>query len=104
MGPSNEQYEYLQLLKEWNKPEWHRPVDLGISGFKRFVRSLPITKKTQAYMIKRYKTRAWMEFEAAPGPKGTFPTHPQYGTKIKVKTELDVEYEIEVKKNGQHKK
>lgn len=100
MGPSSDSMAYLQLLKEWNKPEWHRPVDLGIKGFKRFVRSLPITEKTKRYMIKRYKILAWMEFEALPGPKGTFPTHPVYGTKVTIETTED-EYEIKVKINGQ---
>lgn len=100
MGPSEESMARLAALVEWNKPHWHRPVDLGIKGFKRFVRDLPISKKTQNFMIRRYKSRAWMEFEALPGPKGSFPTHPVYGTKVEVEY-TEEQFDIKVKTNGQ---
>lgn len=99
MAPSKEFESLLAAHLEYQKPHWHRPVDLGIKGFKKFVRDLPISKKTQNFMIRRYKTRAWMEFDALPGPKGTFPTHPVYGNKVEVEY-TEEQYDIEVKVNG----
>ena len=84
----------LALLKEWNKPEWHRPCDMGIKEFKRFVKTLPISKKTARYMVERYKLRAWSTFDSLP-KLGTFPTHPMYGTKVIVEYK-EIEYKVEV--------
>ena len=76
----------LELLKEWNSPRWHTPVNLGIKEFKAFVRGTALSKKAQHFMIKRYKNRAWMTFDGlAQGRRGTFPTHPVYGTRVDVK-------------------
>lgn len=94
----------MDAAMEFQKTRWHRPVDMGIRGFKQFVRGLDLSNRAKRVMIQRYKNRAWMEFRGLPEPKGTFPTHPRYGNDIKVigtEDEESPEYEIRVKHGKQ---
>lgn len=107
MGPSASTTALMEAALEWQKPIWHLPTDLGISEFKRQVR-LRFRHNTKAFqnrLIKAYKKRSWMEFEGVTKGRGTFPTHPVYGKKLKVKTAgLDAEFDIKVTHGKQHKK
>lgn len=106
MGPSAGTTALMEAALEYQKPIWHLPINLGISEFKRQVR-LRFRHNSKAFqnrLIKAYKKRSWMEFEGVTKGRGTAPTHPVYGKKLKVKTSgLDAEFDIKVT-HGQHKK
>lgn len=107
MGPSAATTALMEAAIEYQKPIYHLPTDLGINEFKRQVRlRFRHSKKAfQNRLIKAYKKRSWMEFEGVTKGRGTFPTHPVYGKKLKVKkTGLEVETEIKVTHGKQHKK
>lgn len=88
-----------QLLgTEAAKPIYHRTISAGIRQLKKDLRKQG-TKSSMVNMIVRaYKRRFWMDFDAKNRNRGSFPSHQVYGKKMKITTSgLGVEYEIEVK-------
>lgn len=74
----------LEATLEFQKPEWHTPVNLGINEFKKVVRGAGLSKSAQNKLIRGYKKRAWMEWTGVSRLKGTFPVHPNYGKSVEV--------------------
>lgn len=74
----------LEATLEFQKPEWHTPVDLGIKEFKKVVKGAVKSKAVQNKLIRGYKKRAWMEWTGVSRLRGTFPTHPNYGKSMEV--------------------
>lgn len=94
----------LEYLKEISKPIHHTPVNLGIKKFKRELRILfpHLTRHRRYMLVQAYKKRGWMDYNAVIRERGSFPTHPVYGSKVKITTaSMDVEYEVNV--NGKQK-
>lgn len=106
MGPSVAINNQLAAFMELQKPIYHRTMDLGIRKFKTLVRQMnPGAPKSKInLLIKAYKRRSWMEADGVIRGKGSFPTHPQYGKKVKVTTTgIDAEYDIKVNNGKQQK-
>lgn len=89
--------EFIKAMTESQKYE-HLTVNIGINEFKKVCRSTALPKASQNKLIKGYKRRAWMEWTGVSRLKGSFPTHPDYGKKIKVKHSPIFVRDIEVKK------
>ncbi len=77
----------IEAYIESQKEIYHTPIDLGINKFKKLVRERFNNKKLQNRLIKSFKKRAWMEYKSIARHRGNFPTHPAYGSNIKVKAE-----------------
>lgn len=94
----------IAAAMELQKPIYHTPIDLGIKEFKRLVRSKFDNKVLQNRLIRAFKKRGWMEYEAVARHRGNFPTHPEYGTSVEVTANED-EAPVKVKvKNEQKQK
>lgn len=91
-------YQELVNIVEESKKFEHNTVNIGINEFKRVCRSTALPKASQNKLIKGYKRRAWMEWTGVSRLKGSFPTHPAYGKKIKVMRSPKFIDNIEVKK------
>lgn len=108
MGPTTtDMSAQLEAYLESQHEIYHTPVFLGIKHFKRELAiNFPDMKKSvRSGLIAAYKKRSWMEFLGISKNRGTFPTHPTYGKKVKLTkgTGLDsAEFEIKVK-NGNKK-
>ena len=89
--------ESVKIVEEGKKFE-HNTVNISINEFKRVCRSTALPKASQNKLIKGYKRRAWMEWTGVSKLRGSFPTHPDYGKKIKVKHSPKFIDNIEVKK------
>lgn len=90
---------YVELMMELRKPMYHTPTMLGINKFKKELDTMfpNLNKSRRSRLIKAYKKRAWMEWTSVARYRGTFPTHPNYGKKVKITTSgLQAEYEVEV--------
>lgn len=98
MGPGAQVTAMMEAALEWQKPIYHLPTDLGINEFKRQVnlRFANTKRSFRNKLIRSYKKRSWMEFQGVTKGRGTFPTHPVYGKKIKVKRSPVFEDEIKV--------
>lgn len=88
---------YIESMKEM----WHTPIHLGIKRLKQELRAVHGDTPYVNKLIAAYKKRAWMEFAAVARHRGTYPTHPHYGTKQEVSGETETT-EIKVK-NGNKK-
>ena len=73
-------FEGQQALRmAQNGPQEHHMVNLGITGFKRMVNSIPMLSKGQrSEQIRKYKQKAWGDFAEIIKYKGSFPAHPSY--------------------------
>jgi hypothetical protein len=89
--------ELVRVITESQKRE-HTIVNIGINEFKKVCRSTALPKASQNKLIKGYKRRAWMEWTGVSRLRGSFPTHPDYGKKIKVMRSPKFIDNIEVKK------
>lgn len=85
----------IEYLQEMQNPINHIPSNLGINDFKKVVGATSLPKQAKSKLIRAYKRRSWMEFEAITRQRGTWSSHPTYGKSIKV-TDNSKEYEINV--------
>lgn len=95
-----EDKDYKELVRTitGSQKYGHLTVNIGINEFKNVCRSTALPKASQNKLIKGYKRRAWMEWTGVSRLKGSFPTHPAYGKKIKVMRSPKFIDNIEVKK------
>lgn len=85
----------VELQQTLNNPIFHTPIDLGINEFKRMIRSFYKDKHTRNKLIKAFKKRSWMEYKSIARFRGNFPSHPNYGSEIRIEEEV-TEFEVKV--------
>ena len=104
MKPSKAMENAIAASLELQKPIYHTPINLGIKEFKRRVRQQFTNKVLQNRLISAFKKRGWMEYEGVARHRGNFPTHPEYGKKVNIRSTPKFIDDIEVKvKNEQQK-
>jgi hypothetical protein len=101
MGPNKEFQAQVEAYMELQNPIYHTPIDLGISAFKREITVPGISRAFRNKLIKAYKKRAWMQYRGVAKNRGTFPTHPVYGTALEVTGENK---ETKIKVNNERSK